>query len=141
MKWFARGLIAFAILLVPAVAVPFFIPLGGYIPRIEKQVSARLKEPVSIKSMELTALPLPHVTVEGITVGTTADVKLGIVGGIGEVLFFTVFDPHELYLFGEITTLSRLAVYSVGSFLCWAFAAASSAFTLFLARSVTEVNR
>jgi len=24
-----------------------------------------------------------------------------IVGGIGEVLFFTVFDPRELYLFGE----------------------------------------
>ena len=64
-----------------------------------------------------------------------------IVGGIGEVLFFTVFDPHELYLFGEVTTLSRLAVYSVGFFLCWAFAAASSAFTLFLARTVKETHR
>lgn len=58
-----------------------------------------------------------------------------IVGGIGEVLFFTVFDPQELYLFGEPTSLSRLAVYSVGFFLCWLFAATSSAFTLFLARS------
>lgn len=58
-----------------------------------------------------------------------------IVGGIGEVLFFTVFDPQELYLFGEPTSLSRLAVYSVGFFLCWLFAATSSAFTLFLSRS------
>ena len=58
-----------------------------------------------------------------------------IVGGIGEVLFFTVFDPHELYLFGDVTSLSRLAVYSIGFFLCWAFAAASSAFTIFLFRS------
>ena len=64
-----------------------------------------------------------------------------IVGGIGEVLFFTVFDPRELYLFGEPTSLSRLAVYSVGFFLCWAFAAASSAFTCFLQRSADEVNR
>ena len=64
-----------------------------------------------------------------------------IVGGIGEVLFFTVFDPRELYLFVEATSLSRLAVYSIGFFLCWAFAAASSAFTVFLQRSADEVNR
>ena len=57
-----------------------------------------------------------------------------IVGGIGEVLFFTVFDPQELYLFGEPSGLSRLAVYSIGFFLCWAFAATSSAFTLLLRR-------
>lgn len=64
-----------------------------------------------------------------------------IVGGIGEILFFTVFDPKELYLFGEPATLSRMAVYSVGFFLCWTFAAASSAFTCFLQRSAEEVNR
>ena len=57
-----------------------------------------------------------------------------IIGGVGEVLFFTVFDPQELYLFGEPSQLSRLGVYSIGFFLCWAFAAASSAFTVFLAR-------
>ena len=31
-----------------------------------------------------------------------------IVGGVGEVLFFTVFDPQELYLFGEPSNLSKL---------------------------------
>lgn len=61
-----------------------------------------------------------------------------VVGGIGEVLFFTVFDPMELYLFGEASSLSRLAVYSIGFFLCWAFAAASSAFTVFLQRGTGE---
>lgn len=55
-----------------------------------------------------------------------------IVGGVGEIIFFTVFDPQELYLYGEPTSLSRLAVYSIGFFLCWAFAAASSAATVFL---------
>ena len=64
-----------------------------------------------------------------------------IVGGIGEVIFFTVFDPQELYLFGEASGLGRLAVYSIGFFLCWGFAAASSAFTCFLQRSADEVNR
>jgi hypothetical protein len=64
-----------------------------------------------------------------------------IVGGIGEVVFFTVFDPRELYLFGDPVSLSRHAVYSIGFFLCWAFAAASSALTCYLQRSPKEVNQ
>jgi hypothetical protein len=64
-----------------------------------------------------------------------------IVGGIGEVLFFTVFDPQELYLFGEPSTLSRMGVYTIGFFLCWAFAASSSALTCFLQRGSKEINR
>lgn len=64
-----------------------------------------------------------------------------IVGGIGEVLFFTVFDPQELYLFGEPSGLSRMATYTIGFFLCWAFAASSSAFTCFLQRGSREINR
>ena len=64
-----------------------------------------------------------------------------VVGGIGEVIFFTVFAPRELSLFGDPTSLSRLAVYSIGFFLCWAFAAASSAFTCFLQRGAGDVNR
>jgi hypothetical protein len=64
-----------------------------------------------------------------------------IVGGIGQVLFFTIFDPKELYLFGEPSGLSRVAVYSFGFFLCWAFAAASSALTCFLQRTSKEINR
>ena len=64
-----------------------------------------------------------------------------VIAGLGEGLFFTVFDPQELYLFGEPSTLSRMAVYSIGFFLCWAFAAASSAFTCFLQRTADEVNR
>ena len=77
MKWIKTILIALAVLLVIAVALPFFISLNDYIPRVEKEVSARLKEPVSIKSIKFAALPLPHITVEGITVGKTDDVKLG----------------------------------------------------------------
>jgi uncharacterized protein involved in outer membrane biogenesis len=78
-KWLKRILIALALLLAIAVALPFFISLDDHIPRIEKEISARLKEPVSIKSVRFTALPLPHVTVAGITVGKTDDVKLGTV--------------------------------------------------------------
>jgi len=64
-----------------------------------------------------------------------------IVGGIAEVIFFTVFDPMELTVFGEPAGTSRLAVYSVGFLLFWAFAAASSALTCFLQRGASEINR
>ncbi len=63
-----------------------------------------------------------------------------IVGGAAETLFFTLFDPMEIHLFGEPAGMSRLAVYSGGFFLFWAFAAASSAFTCFLQRTPEEIN-
>lgn len=64
-----------------------------------------------------------------------------IVGGLAETLFFTLFDPMDLHLFGEPAGLSRTAVYSIGFFLFWVFAAASSAFTCFLQRTADEINR
>jgi hypothetical protein len=64
-----------------------------------------------------------------------------IVGGIAEVVFFTLIDPQELYLLGEPVSLGRLASYSIGFLLFWALAAASSAFTCFLQRGSREVNR
>ena len=77
MKWLKRISIALALLLAVAVAVPFFVSLDDYIPRIEKEASARLKEPVTIKSIKVGMLPVPHITVDGISVGKTEDLKLG----------------------------------------------------------------
>jgi hypothetical protein len=64
-----------------------------------------------------------------------------IVAGAAEALFFTVFDPQDLGFFGRPIEASRIAMYSVGFFLFWAFAAASSALTCFFQRSSAEVNR
>ena len=64
-----------------------------------------------------------------------------IVGGIAEGVFFTLIDPQELYLFGEPVHWSKTAVYSVGFFLFWIVAAASSAFTCFLQRPAAEINK
>ena len=77
MKWLKSLTIVLAVLLATAAALPFFITFDDYIPRIEKAASARLKEPVLIKSIRFAALPWPHIRVEGITVGASDDVKLG----------------------------------------------------------------
>ena len=77
MKWVKRISIALATLLVIAAAAPFFVSLDDFIPRIEREASEKLKEPVTIKSLKFRMLPLPHITVDGITVGRTQDITLG----------------------------------------------------------------
>lgn len=57
-----------------------------------------------------------------------------VMAGIGNALFFTVFDPVDFALFGPFG-LSRLTAYSAGFLILWAIAAASSAFTCFLQRT------
>jgi hypothetical protein len=64
-----------------------------------------------------------------------------LVAGIAEGIAFTLFDPQDMRLFGVPVDLDRTAVYSIGFFLFWAFAAASSALTCLLQRSPFEVNR
>lgn len=77
MIWFKRILTAFLALLIIALALPFFISLNDYIPQIEQEISTRLKEPVSIKSIRFTLLPSPYVTVDGVAVGGVDGVVLG----------------------------------------------------------------
>jgi hypothetical protein len=57
-----------------------------------------------------------------------------IVAAVAEMAFFALFDPGELSFFGQSLELSSTAVYSIGFFLFWGFAAASSALSLYLGR-------
>ena len=63
-----------------------------------------------------------------------------IVGGVAEGIFFTLFDPIDLHLFGDPLALSRTAVYTIGFFGFWALAAASSALTCLLQRPAADIN-
>ena len=64
-----------------------------------------------------------------------------LVAGMADGLIFSLFDPQDLHIFGEPVNLGRTAVYSIGFFLFWAFAAASSALTCVLQRTSSEINR
>jgi len=55
-----------------AVVVPYVVPLGGYIPRIERMAREATLQAVRVDSLRLHLLPRPHVTVYGVTVGEPA---------------------------------------------------------------------
>lgn len=77
MKWFKRIAVGLGLLIALLAVLPFFISLNDYIPRIEQEVSARLREPVKIRSLRAAILPVPHLTVDGIAIGKTEDLKVG----------------------------------------------------------------
>jgi len=64
-----------------------------------------------------------------------------VVAGLAEALFFSVFDPNDLFLFGEPMQASRTTIYSVGFFVFWLVAAVSSGLTLFFQRTAADINR
>src|SRR6185503_5173988 len=50
-------------------AIPSFIPLSRFIPDLESHIAARLHEPVTIGTLTVSMLPLPHLVAHDITVG------------------------------------------------------------------------
>ena len=100
MKWlkWIGGIIG--VIVVILAVVPLFISLNDYIPQIEKEISARIKEPVKIGGLRAGGLPLPHVTVSGVTVGKTEDIKVGKV----------TVTPNLLSLLGTTKVISSVEI-------------------------------
>jgi hypothetical protein len=63
-----------------------------------------------------------------------------LAAGVAVSLFFTLVNPRELYLFGEIVDFSPIATYSIGFFAFWALCAASSVLTLYLVEKPVSVE-
>jgi uncharacterized protein involved in outer membrane biogenesis len=103
MKWLKRcGIVIGVIVLILAV-IPLFISLEDYIPRIEQEISAHIKEPVKIGSLKASVLPLPHATVGGISVGKTEDIKVGKV----------TVSPDLLSLLGSTKVIRSIEIDSL----------------------------
>lgn len=64
-----------------------------------------------------------------------------LVAAAEEMVFFALFDPGDFTLFGQSLELSRTAIYSIGFFLFWGFAAASSGISLYLEHGDSEAKR
>ena len=64
-----------------------------------------------------------------------------LAGCFGEMLFFAMFNPDDLFMSWRISPPSRIAVYALGFFFFWGLAAISSGITWLLARSEAEAKR
>ena len=64
MKWLKWGGLALAAIVLILAIVPLFITLDDTIPRIEREISARIMEPVRIGGLRAGGLPLPHIAVK-----------------------------------------------------------------------------
>lgn len=56
-----------------------------------------------------------------------------LVAIVASGLFFSAFDPDDLYPFGERADISRLGIYSIGFLLFWLVSAVSGIGTLYFA--------
>ncbi len=78
-KWLRRGLWAVGVVLVLAILVPLVVPLGKFIPDIERIASTKLGEPVKIGALRAHLLPTPHGTATGIVVGKGEGLKIAAI--------------------------------------------------------------
>jgi uncharacterized protein involved in outer membrane biogenesis len=62
-------LVACAALAALTAAVPWLVPVSGFIPTVEAIASKRLGVPVQVGELRVALLPLPHATAEAVTLG------------------------------------------------------------------------
>src|SRR5512146_2651124 len=74
-KWLWALIVLFG-LLAAALAVPFLVPLEGYIPGLTKRVSDAIGEPVSITDLRLQILPTPRVAIIDLRLGRKNEVSI-----------------------------------------------------------------
>ncbi len=56
-----------------------------------------------------------------------------LTAGVATGLFFSAFDPDDLFPFGADLEISRLGIYTIGFFLFWLITAVSGIGTLYFA--------
>ncbi len=69
MKWLKRVVVGMLALLMLAMVAIYLTPLDAYVPEVEQVLSGQLREPVTIRHLRLTALPLPHLELQDVQVG------------------------------------------------------------------------
>ncbi len=70
-----RLLLIFFVVLIVSGALYLF-PLDSYIPQAEKELGDQLHETVSIQQLRLVSLPLPHLAVRGVHIGSKPGISI-----------------------------------------------------------------
>lgn len=100
MKKFRRPAIIAILVVIALLLVPFLIPMGNYISRIETTAQEALGVPVKIGSLRLAFLPTPRVNASDVAVGSDRELVVDQVAII----------PDIRSLFAEVKTISVIKV-------------------------------
>src|SRR5689334_9450751 len=79
-------------------SLPYLLPLSSFIPDIERTVSQRIRQPVTIGTLRLFVLPLPHLRASRITVGR---------GNLLEIDTL-IIRPSTASLFGDVKVIREI---------------------------------
>lgn len=100
MRWLKVGAFIVGGLILMLAMVPFFVSLNDYVLLIESQVSATINEPVKITGLRAGGLPVPHVRVDGISIGKTGAITAARV----------TITPDLLSLFGSTKIIRNIRI-------------------------------
>jgi hypothetical protein len=103
MKSRKRLFIGIGVTVAVLLVLPSLIPLGHFIPEIERFASEQLKAPVKVESLSLFFLPLPHLTVKGIAVGKKPFLEVEK----------AIITPRLTSLFGSQKVISGISLHGV----------------------------
>jgi len=108
-KWL-RALAVVIGLLAAALAVPFLVPLEGYIPELNRLVSEEIGQPVSIRDLRLQLLPTPRVAVVGLRLGRNDEVSIERGSIVPDLLLLLAgeYVVHEVRAYGVRVKASAL---------------------------------
>jgi hypothetical protein len=106
-NWLKTGVIGLVILLAATVGLLHLVPLSVYIPEVQKLISQRLQQPVTISGMRYTLLPTPQLTLEQVAVGKLREIKIDNI--VVDVSPFALFSSTKHISSAEInsTTLHQ----------------------------------
>ena len=85
------------LVLAAVIAVPFLVPVSHFIPELTRVASQKLGQPVVIEDLRLHLVPTPRVVARGIGVGKRAEVVVGELEIVPDLLSF-VSGPRTVRL-------------------------------------------
>jgi predicted Zn-dependent protease with MMP-like domain len=81
-------LVLFVVLVVAAIAVPFFVPMSGFIPQVSALASEKLGHPVTINDLQLRVLPTPRLVAMGVAFGKKRGIRIHELQIVPDLLSF-----------------------------------------------------
>ena len=83
----------FVLALVAVAVLPYVWPVDEFIAPLEKEISAKINQPVQIKKINFALLPLPRLVMHAVTVGQAEELKMGDV--VMNFDFSALFSPTK----------------------------------------------